>query len=122
MYEKFEKLLEKQRVSAYQVAKATGLNQAMFSEWKKGSYSPKIDKLQKIADYFGVTVEYFLDEKYTESNSHKYYVNDETGIMAQKLFQNKDLKLLFDAAVDASPEDLKTVHAMLLALKAKEGK
>ena len=40
--------------------------------------------------------------------------------MAQKLFENKDLKVLFDAAQDATPEDLKTTYDMLMALKRKE--
>ena len=40
--------------------------------------------------------------------------------MAQRIFENKDLRVLFDAAKDASPEDLKTTHDMLMALKKKE--
>ena len=31
-----------------------------LSSWKAGDYVPKIDKLQKLADYFGVPVTYFL--------------------------------------------------------------
>ena len=40
--------------------------------------------------------------------------------MAQKLFENRDLRVLFDAAQDASSEDLKTTYDMLMALKKKE--
>lgn len=61
MYNKFAELLEKNNVTAYQVAKATGLATATLTEWKKGTYTPKADKLKKIADYFGVSIEYFLD-------------------------------------------------------------
>ncbi len=50
----------------------------------------------------------------------KYYLNEETAEMAQKLFENKDLRVLFDAAKDATPEDLKTTYDMLMALKKKE--
>ena len=50
----------------------------------------------------------------------KYYLNDETAAIAQNIFENKELRLLFDAAKDAEPEDLETVHSMLLALKRKE--
>lgn len=38
----------------------------MFTSWKKGTYKPKLDKLQKIADYFGVSVEYLLTGHETE--------------------------------------------------------
>ena len=58
MYEIFEKLLKEKGVTVYRVAKDTGLNAAMFTSWKKGDYTPKADKLQKIADYFGVTYSY----------------------------------------------------------------
>jgi hypothetical protein len=40
--------------------------------------------------------------------------------MAQSIFESKELRMLFDAAQDANPEDLQTVHSMLLALKRKE--
>ncbi len=60
MYDKFEKLLNERSVTAYKVAKETGIATATLSAWKKGEYVPKVDKLKILADYFGVTVEYFL--------------------------------------------------------------
>ena len=63
MYEIFEQLLLKFGATAYQVAKATGISTASLTNWKKGRYTPKQDKLQKIADYFGVTVEYLMTGK-----------------------------------------------------------
>lgn len=60
MYEIFVKLLEKYGVTAYKVSKATGIAGSTFSDWKSGRSTPKQDKLQKIADYFGVTVDYLM--------------------------------------------------------------
>lgn len=57
--------------------------------------------------------------KENESDA-KYYLNEETAAIAQDIFENKELRLLFDAARDADPEDLEAVHTMLLALKRKE--
>ena len=62
MYEIFEQLLLKFGVTAYQVAKATGISTATLTNWKKGRYTPKQDKLQKIADYFGVPVSELTEE------------------------------------------------------------
>lgn len=59
MYEKFEELLAKHNVTAYRVAKETGITTATFTSWKQGKYTPKQDKLQKVADFFGVSIEYF---------------------------------------------------------------
>lgn len=57
MYKVFEELLKKTGETAYQVSKATGVSTATLSEWKKGTYTPKIDKLMLIAEHFGVPVE-----------------------------------------------------------------
>jgi transcriptional regulator with XRE-family HTH domain len=60
MYEKFEKLLKARGVNAYKVARDLGFNNTLFSDWKSGKSKPKVDKLKKIADYFGVTIEYLI--------------------------------------------------------------
>ena len=60
MYEVFERLLAEHGITAYKVAKATGITTATLTSWKKGRYTPKQEKLQKIADYFGVTIEYLM--------------------------------------------------------------
>lgn len=57
MYQAFEELLKKSGETAYQVAKATGIATATLTDWKKGRYTPKIDKLLLIAEHFGVPVE-----------------------------------------------------------------
>ena len=58
MYEIFENLLKQYGVTAYRVGKETGIPPSTFSDWKKGKSKPKNEKLKKIADYFGVSVEY----------------------------------------------------------------
>ena len=119
MYSIFEELLQKHGVSTYKVSKDTGIAQSVFSSWKNGISTPKQDKMQKIADYFNVSLEYLMTGKEKEGGE-TYYLNEETREMAQSIFENKELRMLFDAAQDASPEDLETVHSMLLALKRKE--
>ena len=61
MYEKFVALLEKTNKTAYQVSKDTGIAENIFSYWKTGRSKPKVDKLKILADYFGVSIEYFLE-------------------------------------------------------------
>jgi transcriptional regulator with XRE-family HTH domain len=61
MYKKFEELLSKHNTTTYKVSKETGISQTTFTDWKNGKYTPKIDKLQKIAEYFGVEVSYFIN-------------------------------------------------------------
>lgn len=60
MYEKFENLLNARKISLYEISKQTGIAPATFYSWKNGEYTPKADKLLKIADFFGVSIDYFL--------------------------------------------------------------
>ena len=61
MYEIFEKLLKEKNVKVADITRATGIASSTFTDWKKGRYTPKQDKLQKIADYFGVTIDYLMN-------------------------------------------------------------
>ena len=67
MYEKFAALLEKTGKNAATVAKDTGLQPWVFSDWKSGKSKPKADKLLILAKYFGVTIEYFITETEDET-------------------------------------------------------
>ncbi len=118
MYEVFEQLLQKFGVTAYQVSKATGISQSTLSNWKARRNLIRGDKAQKIADYFGVSVDYLMTGE--EKEGDKYYLNDETAQVAQEIFENKELRALFDVQRDMEPEDLKALHQMALALKRKE--
>lgn len=60
MYEIFEKLLKEKGLKAADVTRATGIKSPVFSEWKKGKSRPNTEKLIKIADFLGVTVEYLM--------------------------------------------------------------
>lgn len=57
-YEIFEKLCKERGVKPAHVSKETGVSTATLTNWKKGVYTPKSDKLQLIADYFGVSLAY----------------------------------------------------------------
>lgn len=61
MYQRFNELCKERGCTAADVAKATGLYRSVFSDWKSGRCKPKVDKLKKIADYFGVTLDYLCE-------------------------------------------------------------
>ena len=119
MYEVFEQLLQKFGVTTADVCKSTGIGQSTMSNWKSRRNLISGKNAQLIADYFGVSVDYLMTGKEKEGGE-KYYLNEETSQIAQEIFDNKELRLLFDAAKDAHPDDLQTVHQMLIALKRKE--
>lgn len=108
MYEIFSKLLEQRNLRAADVCKGTGLPSSLFSEWKRGKSNPKADKLQKIADFFGVSIEYLMTGEKKEE-SPMYYANEETVKLAQEMFEDEDMRSLFDMKRNMPPERFK-VH------------
>ena len=63
MYSKYVKLRDEKGVSDYRVSVETGIPKSTFSEWKTGRSNPKLEKLSKIANYFGVPIEYFVSKE-----------------------------------------------------------
>ena len=59
-YEKIDKLLKENNITAYRMCKSLGLKTSSMAAWKQGQYKPSLASLKKIADFFGVTVDYFL--------------------------------------------------------------
>ncbi|KAF5046333.1 Helix-turn-helix domain protein [anaerobic digester metagenome] len=60
MYDIFDKLMKEKGVTMYRVSKDTKIAQATLIDWKNGKTHPKYDKMQKIAEYFNVPVDYLL--------------------------------------------------------------
>lgn len=63
MYKNYEKIRDAHGYTDYRVAKETGISTSTLSEWKANLSKPKVDKLLKIADLFGVTVDELVREE-----------------------------------------------------------
>lgn len=60
MFEKIESLCRKQKISVTALEAKLGFGRCTILKWKKSS--PTVDKLKKVADYFGVSIEELLTE------------------------------------------------------------
>lgn len=114
-YEFFASLLKETGCRAADVSKGTGIHPTVFSDWKSGKSSPKQDKIQLIAKYFGIDWADFYPEEGVEPH---YYIDDETQAVANALYKDKDLRVLFDAARGSKPQDLQMAADLLRRLKA----
>lgn len=115
MYNRFKRLLELKGVTPYRVGKETGIGTATLTEWKKGDYTPKRDKLVKIAEYFDVPVTYFYEED--EEENTKDLIEAATKYLAQNL--RDDQKQIIQTAASLSPEEVKAVDLFIKTLKGK---
>lgn len=64
-YDRVVELCKNRGTSPAALARAIGLSNSATTYWKRGAV-PKGDTLQKVADYFGVSVDYLLGKVYTQ--------------------------------------------------------
>ncbi len=62
-YDRFLRLCQNQGISPSRVAQDCGINRSSVTSWKNNGYTPRGDALQRIADYFGVSVDSLLGEE-----------------------------------------------------------
>lgn len=109
--------LDKNDKTQLDLANHLKVSTSAVSAWCRGVKTPRMDKVDAMCKYFGIRRSDLMEDKDTEAG---YYFNEETAKAAQEIFENKELRMLFDAARGADPEDLKALHSMALALKRKE--
>ena len=93
-YSVFQELLDRHSVRASDVTKATGIRSSTFSDWKAGRYTPKLDKLQLIADYFGVNVDCFSGRSEVNglAEEHRRSLNSlQTELALRDVLEESDL-------------------------------
>ena len=129
--ERLTSLRESRGMTQDDLADELGITKQAVSHYERGRRRPDFEILSAICDLFNVSMDFLLGKSdYTtrlldenELNMvDEFYSNPETARIAQTLYQRPDLALLFEAAEDASPEDVELTYQMLKALKAKEQK
>lgn len=118
MYDIFESLLKENGITAYKVAKDTGVTQTALSNWKTGKSTPTTKTLQKIADYFDVTIDYLMNGETTDWKPELTAKDEKDIKKAIEDFKNK----LSTAGVmyDGEPLDDETKDAVLAAVELAE--
>ncbi len=59
IYERVRELCEKKKISIYRLEKDLKFPASTIVKWKESS--PTVAKLKVVADYFDVSIEYFLE-------------------------------------------------------------
>lgn len=69
VFERIESLRKSQKISQGKLEKELGFSNGSISKWKTSM--PTLERLQKIADYFGVTIDYLTTGEETNANSYR---------------------------------------------------
>lgn len=97
---------------------ACGLGKKTISNWDKSA--PGVDKLMKIADYFGVSVDYLLGREAAGQDPDRPDSYDEIRAELDALRRNPELRVLLSASADLTQEDIAFVTAMAKRMKGEE--
>ena len=103
------------------MCEALGVKYTTFTDWVTGNAYPRIDKIELMASYFGISKADLVEDHNDFSDDH-YYLNDETRQIAQEAFENPELRTLFKVARDIPPERLKAHIEFMKSLKEQEQK
>lgn len=94
-----------------------GLSEALnvpyttITDWLKGKTYPRIDKIELMAQFFNVTKSDLIEEH------GLHYLDPEVAELAQRVYDDPDLRILFDASRDVSKEDMQYVIDLVTRLK-----
>ena len=95
LHEKIFFYRKKYGLSQETLAEKIGVSRQAVSKWETGDALPEITKLKSLADLFGVTVDFLLNDEETEYKPYYKNSSDKTSIMDQ-----------FDSWLEALPEKL----------------
>lgn len=122
MYDRFLELLHENSISATALAKKLNFSPSSLTDWKYGRTTPKADKLQAIADYFNVSLDWLVGN--TDIREIKtrdgYYTDPEVAKLANEIKNDPDLRILLDAKRSLSKDDMNSIINITKSLLQKE--
>ena len=115
MAENIQRLMDSRGIDRNKICADLGLKYTTFTDWVKGNTYPRIDKIELLANYFGVPKSELV-EKYTDG----YYTDREAAEFAEYLRTRPGARMLFSAAKDISKEDLEKSSRIYRAFETKK--
>lgn len=112
--ERVKEICKERKIPIYKLEKDLGYANGYIGQLRKGVFPE--NRLFEIAEYLKLSPDYIREGR----ESPNYYLDDETAKAAQEIFENKELRALFDVGRDMEADDLRALHNMALALKRKE--
>ena len=114
------KYLRKQdNITQQALATALGIAKSTVSMYESGKREPDFETLEKLADFFNVSMTTFFPSGEVPS-----YVNGdpELTVYLEELRTRPEMRMLFSVAKGATKEDVEKAVAIIEALRKTEGK
>ena len=95
------------------MSRRMNVSTATTAKWCTGQTIPRVDKIQTLAVWLGVTKADLMGENASNNEYPDYYLNPDARDLAQFLFKNPEYKVLFDASRNIKKEDIQFVKEMI---------
>jgi len=116
LYETIHDLCVKKSITDGKMCKEIGLSRGLMTDLKKGRKKGlNVDTAQKIASYFGVSVEYLLGKE--KASADETEADKELYAILQEFKDNPELRALFSLSRNATPEQLRQYADVIRALR-----
>lgn len=112
-------LLESRGKTQFDLAEYMEVSQATISNWCNGIKMPRMDKIDRICEFFGVKRSQLMEPGAHEPQS--YYLDPDAAAFAQEIADRPGLRALFSAARDVNEEDLRFMVEMAERFKKESG-
>lgn len=112
MAKNIKKYMEMAGKTQQEMAEIVGVSAPTFSEWVNAKKYPRIDKIQKMADYFGILKSDLVEEKMTEEKDKD---NEAIADIIVRMRMDRDFLSVVESLYSLNGEQLKGVKQMLNA-------
>nr|WP_213974942.1 helix-turn-helix transcriptional regulator [Tepidanaerobacter acetatoxydans] len=117
-------LREREGLTQIEFAKILNISNTTLSQYESGQRVPSDEIKTKIADFFGVTIDFLLGRTDTPTPADKISesVSDDPELAKfwDELKEREDLQLLFKQTREMSPEDIKKIIRIIKAIEDEE--
>ncbi len=115
---RLRRAMNSNNISQIELSEKTGIPKSSINQYLSGYAKPKDDRIFLLSKALGVTESWLIGYDEDEDDDH-YYINPETRRLAQEIYQNPDLRILFDASRNLEPDDIHAVTNMIKRFKGK---
>ena len=117
MGENIQYYMDKMGIDRKDFAKAIDVPYSSLTDWINGKTYPRIDKIERMANYFGISKADLVEER---NEDDPYYIDLDTRELAEFLHKNPEYRVLLDASMKLTPDDVKLLMAMIDRMKASD--
>lgn len=115
--ERVKTICKDRKIPISKLERDLGYSNGYIGQLRKGTFPN--DRLKEIAEYLEVSIDYLMTGKEKEGGE-SYYLNDETREIAQEIFENKELRMLFNVTRKSTPQRLMAYYNMIKELESQE--